>query len=231
MRRVALLIAAVTVACGAGAALAGPGETDDGGSVTGHAALPELEHRPPPPPPPPPEVEWRRSQALGGPNSGALVRGVQLPVFGRHFVTWDPVRERRPNRGWRRWGTDRLVRVLLRVARDHRRAHPQAPPLVIGDLSRRRGGDFGLRFGFPGHVSHQNGLDADVYFPRLDRSPEPPFYVEDIDRALAQDLVDRFVRAGALRVFVGPATGLTGPPGVVQELRNHDDHLHVRLRR
>jgi hypothetical protein len=31
-------------------------------------------------------------------------------------------------------------------------------------------------------------------------------------------------------VFVGPATGLLGPPGVVMTLANHDDHLHVRIR-
>jgi len=30
-------------------------------------------------------------------------------------------------------------------------------------------------------------------------------------------------------VFVGPNTRLTGPPGIVQVLWNHDNHLHVRL--
>ena len=42
--------------------------------------------------------------------------------------------------------------------------------------------------------------------------------------------MDRFVAAGALTVFVGPNTGLTGPPGVVVALANHDNHLHVRIR-
>ncbi|MDF2745169.1 MAG: hypothetical protein K0S88_6547, partial [Actinomycetia bacterium] len=31
-------------------------------------------------------------------------------------------------------------------------------------------------------------------------------------------------------VFVGPRTGLRGPPKVVMTLGNHDDHLHVRIR-
>jgi hypothetical protein len=31
-------------------------------------------------------------------------------------------------------------------------------------------------------------------------------------------------------VFVGPATGLRGPPKVVMTLANHDDHLHLRIR-
>ncbi len=48
-------------------------------------------------------------------------------------------------------------------------------------------------------------------------------------RPLAQDLVDRFVAAGAVRVFVGPNLSLTGPPGVVVPLVNHDNHLHARF--
>jgi hypothetical protein len=37
------------------------------------------------------------------------------------------------------------------------------------------------------------------------------------------------VLAGAQYVFVGPRTGLRGPPKVVMVLANHDDHLHLRL--
>ena len=40
--------------------------------------------------------------------------------------------------------------------------------MAVGDLSRRHGGDFGPRFGYIGHASHQNGLDVDVYYPRAD---------------------------------------------------------------
>jgi murein endopeptidase len=85
------------------------------------------------------------------------------------------------------------------------------------------------RFGGLGHASHQNGLDADVYYPRLDRRERAPRAADGIERRLAQDLVDRFVRAGARYVFVGPNTGLHGPPAVVQVLAHHDDHLHVRV--
>ena len=46
---------------------------------------------------------------------------------------------------------------------------------------------------------------------------------------LAQDLVNRFVAAGAQKVFVGPHVGLTGKRGVVSILAYHDDHLHVRI--
>jgi murein endopeptidase len=174
-------------------------------------------------------IRWRRSQALGRPDAGRLVDGVRLPAEGRVFFTWDPVHKRSPNRRWRRWGTDRLVRTTLRVLREFAAAHPHAPRIGVGDLSRPHGGDFGRRFGPIGHASHQNGLDVDVYYPRLDRAERSPRSPSQVDRRLAQDLVDRFLAAGAVRIFVGPNVGLTGPPSVVQPLVNHDNHLHVRL--
>jgi murein endopeptidase len=182
-----------------------------------------------PPAPPEASVRWRRSRALGRPDRGRLAGGVQLPAEGAHFVNVDPVRRTSPSPGWRRWGTNRLVRVLLRVAREHTAAHPGAPRLVVGDLSRPRGGRFGPEFGGDGHRSHQNGLDVDVYYPRRDGREKIPGSVAQVDRRLAQELVDRFVRAGAQYVFVGPRTRLRGPDKVVMVLGNHDDHLHVRL--
>jgi Penicillin-insensitive murein endopeptidase len=180
----------------------------------------------------PPEavIVWRRSRALGRPDRGRLVGGVELPAAGTHFVTVDPVTGTSPNRAWRRHGTDRLVEVLLRVAEEHAAAHPDAPRLVVGDLSRPRGGRFGKEYGGDGHRSHQNGLDADVFYPRRDGRERIPTRVAQVDRRLAQELVDRFVRAGAQYVFVGPGTGLRGPSKVVMTLGNHDDHLHVRIR-
>jgi hypothetical protein len=177
-----------------------------------------------------PGIRWRRSRAIGLPFAGRLRRGVQLPTEGADFVTWDPVLKRSPNRGWRRWGTDRLVRIVLAVLRDYRAAHPEAPRVAVGDLSRPQGGEFGPRFGGLGHVSHQNGLDVDVYYPRRDRIPRRPWRPDQVDRELAQDLVDRFVAAGARVVFVGPRLRLRGPRKIIQPLVHHDDHLHVRLR-
>ena len=174
-------------------------------------------------------IEWRSSRSLGLHWSGRLVRGVQLPAEAATFFTWDPVRKRSPNRGWRRFGNDRLVETVVRVLEAFSAAHPQAPRIGVGDLSRPGGGDFGARYGLPGHVSHQNGLDADIYYPRRDGQEQAPTSPGQIDRRLAQDLVDRFVRAGASKVFVGPKTGLRGPSAIVQALAHHDNHLHVRL--
>jgi murein endopeptidase len=203
------VLIALAVLVGAGAACAYP-------------LVPEPRDEPSP-------VRWRDSRAVGLPHDGRLVGGVRLPAEGETFFTWDPVLHRSPSRAWRRYGTDRLVRVLLTVLRRYAADHPLAARVGVGDLSRPRGGDFGPRFGLPGHVSHQNGLDVDVYYPRLDGHERPPKRPSEIDPRLAQALVDLFVRAGAERVFVGPNTGLRGPRGVVEELAHHDNHLHVRL--
>ncbi len=178
---------------------------------------------------PRPGIEWRESVSVGNHAAGSLKRGVRLPAYGRGWFTWDPILKRSPNRAWRRWGSDRMIRATLTALREFRRANPAAPGVAIGDLSRPRGGDFGPQFGSIGHASHQNGLDIDVYYPRKDRRPRPPDSADQVNLKLAQDLVDRFVAAGAELVFVGPSLGLTGPPGVVVPLANHDNHLHARI--
>jgi murein endopeptidase len=178
---------------------------------------------------PEPRIEWHDSVALGTPGAGSLQGGVKLPAAGRHFFTWDPILKRRPNRAWRRWATDELVHTLLEVIRAYARAHPGAARVGIGDLSRPHGGSFGPEFGGIGHATHQNGLDADVYYPLLDGAERAPLSAAEIDPGLSQELVDRFVRAGATTIYVGPNTGLTGPPGIVIPLVNHDNHLHVRV--
>jgi murein endopeptidase len=155
------------------------------------------------------------SIAVGETNKGRLVNGVQLPASGPDWMALSP-----PNN---RWTTDRMLAYLFAVLHDYRLANPGAPQVMIGDLSLPFGGPFA------GHASHQNGLDADVYYPRLDRALQAPTRVRDVDRGLAQDLVNRFVAAGAQFAFVGPHVGLGGPPGIVEVLANHDDHVHVRI--
>jgi len=169
------------------------------------------------------------SRAIGRPNRGRLVNGLQLPGTGPDWVTYDPILHQVPNRPDRRWGTDRLLAFLLFVLRDYRLANPGAPPVLIGDLSLPYGGPFGSDFGGLGHASHQNGLDVDVIYPRRDRELRPPDRVADVDRALAQDLVSRFVGAGAQFAFVGTKVGLGGPPEIVQVIPHHNDHVHVRI--
>ena len=176
-------------------------------------------------------VQWRKSQSKGSwARKGRLVRGVMLPELGEDFFTWDPVYNRIPNREWRRWGTDRLIRTVITVIHAYRTERDSAQRVGIMDLSRPHGGRFGRNFGGLGHASHQNGLDADILYPRKDGTETRAMKPKDVDRKLAQDLVDRFVAAGAVKVFVGPHLNLKGPKNVVVPLIYHDDHLHVRIR-
>ncbi|MCS7008173.1 MAG: penicillin-insensitive murein endopeptidase, partial [Gaiellaceae bacterium] len=170
-----------------------------------------------------PRIAWGQATSHGLPYAGSLSGGTQLPVEGPGWVTWNPNRDRMPNAPHRLYGHERVVRTLLDVLESYHAAHPDAPRVVVGDLSLREGGPMDQ------HRSHENGLDVDVYYPRLDRRLRPPRAPDEIDRELAQDLVDRFVAAGAELVFVGYRSGLRGPSEVVVPYPNHEDHLHVRF--
>jgi hypothetical protein len=167
---------------------------------------------------------------LARPNHGRLVAGWSCRRPGRLFVTVDPVTGTSPNRAWRRTARERLLRMLLAVAEEHAAAHPGAARLVIGDLSRPRGRRFGRRVRrgrapLPPERARRRRL-----LPRRDGLERVPPGSARSTGGSPQELVDRFVRAGAQYVFVGPRTGLRGPPKVVMTLANHDDHLHVRIR-
>ena len=179
---------------------------------------------------PVPGLPERASRAVGKPFDGRLVGGVELPPAGAAYFTWDWPRRQVPNRPGRRWGTAKTVATTLTVLAEFRAAHPEAPRVGVADLSRPRGGVFDRRYGGDGHASHQNGLDIDVLYPRRDGLERAPLRPEQVDRRLAQDLVDRFVAAGAQYVFVGRRVRLKGPGKVVVPIGNHEDHLHVRLR-
>jgi murein endopeptidase len=233
------IVAAVAVLLGVGA--------------LGIAGARSLAQAPPPPPPPPPTTTEPLpppplpgstppapptaippqpagpSIAVGRPWRGRLVNGVELPEVSGDWLTWDPVLKRIPNRPERRWGTTKLIATLERVLAGWHLAHPEMPQILIGDLSRPHGGIFDKRYGGLGHASHQNGLDADVYYPRADHRLLAAYKPDLIDRPLAQDLLDRFVAAGVQFVFVGTRTGLRGPRKVVEVLAHHNDHMHVRI--
>ena len=168
-------------------------------------------------------VEWRRATSVGLPFSGRLADGTQLPVEGPDWVTWNPVTDSAPNLPHRLYGHERTIRTTLSVISAYRTAHPDAPRVVVGDISFRDGGTM------EEHVSHQNGLDVDVYYPRLDGRLSAPGSTSQVDRDLAQDLLDRFVAAGAQTAFVGYSTGLRGPSGAVVPYPNHENHMHIRF--
>ena len=169
------------------------------------------------------DIDWRPGVSRGLPFGGSLSGGTQLPQEGPDWVTWDPVTDSSPNEPVRLFGNERTIRTVVSVLAAYRKADPDAPRVVVGDISFRGGGPMDE------HVSHQNGLDVDVYYPRRDHALRAPVVTSQIDRARAQDLLNRFVAAGAQMVFVGFSTGLHGPGGVVIPYPNHENHMHVRF--
>jgi Penicillin-insensitive murein endopeptidase len=170
-----------------------------------------------------PEVVWRDSISLGLPYHGRLIDGVQLPVQSPFWTTWDPALDRVPDRSYRRYGSAKMIHLLLSVTKAFHEAHPGASRLVIGDISRVGGGPLDE------HASHQNGLDVDVYYPRLDGREVAPTSVDQVNVPLSQELLNLFLAARPEFVFVGPHLPLHGPSGVVEPLVGHDNHMHVRI--
>jgi hypothetical protein len=213
-------------AAGAGVVLA-----DDPPSLTLRLPTPTAEPPAAPRPKPAkpsdagPKIEWREATSVGLPWSGHLHGGTQLPVEGPNWVTWNPVTDRVPNAPGRLHGHERTIRTILSVVEAYRAANPRAPRVLIGDISFAGGGQMNE------HVSHQSGLDVDVYYPRRDGTLRAAPSPTAVDRRLAQDLLDRFVAAGAQMVFVGYSTGLRGPAKVVIPYPSHENHMHVRFPR
>ena len=172
-----------------------------------------------------PTIRWARADSHGLPYAGHLSSGTTLPVEGPSWVTWNPVADEVPNRPHRLHGHERTIRAVLSVSAAYAAANPGTPRIVVGDISFPDGGPMEL------HRSHQNGLDVDVYYPRRDGVERAPVARRQIDRALTQDLVDRFLAAGADVIFVGYSLGLVGPNERVVPYPNHEDHMHVRFPR
>ena len=182
-------------------------------------------------------------QAIGSYAAGCIQGAISLPPEGRGYQVMRPHRRRF-------FGHPLLVRYLqeLGAAADQK----GFGGLLIGDLGQPRGGPMSF-----GHRSHQNGLDADIWFwrPRdgivltvADREiiAAPSMLIPDGKGLDAQQWSPR--QAGVLRLAVGfdvVARIFVNPvikralceqfPGAswLQKLRpwwGHDDHFHVRLR-
>lgn len=185
---------------------------------------------PPPlvPTPAPPPLPCQ-SRAVGKPWQGRLACGVQLPAETATFTTWDLPLGFSPNEAWRRWGTAQLVATIEAIAADYQLAFGPGARMVVGDLSRPRGGSFGRKYGGAGHASHQNGRDVDIFYPRRDGQERPPGRPGQVDRMRAQWLVDRAAREAQF-VFVGRRVHLRRHFKRVQYLPSyHEDHLHLRI--
>ncbi len=182
--------------------------------------------------------------AIGYYPRGCLQGGVELPVTG---PTWQVMRLSRN----RNWGHPNLVNFLEKFA-------PQASKvtgwkgILIGDMAQPRGGP--LPFG---HLSHQIGLDVDIWFMPM---PNHTLTPDERENTSAINLVSddwkhlnpktwtpqhiAFIKAAAERpeverVFVNAAIkqelcrvedkSKDGWMTKVRPWYGHHDHIHVRL--
>jgi hypothetical protein len=150
------------------------------------------------------------------------------------------------------WGTRQTVTRVMDLAQSYRAAHPDAPPMVVGDISRRFGGRFRP------HLSHRKGDDIDIGIPVkgsgfLDRFERVNAETIDVPRTwtliresvatghvkyifldyrLQRPLYD-FARAQGLsdaelgELFEYPR-GRGYRKGIVRHARGHANHLHLR---
>ena len=115
------------------------------------------------------EIDWRAGISRGLPFGGSLVDGTQLPGRGAELGHVEPGHGQRPERA------EAPVRQRAHDPRG-RRGDRRVPRREPGGAARRRRRHQprGRRADADEHVSHQNGLDVDIYYPRLDRALRAP---------------------------------------------------------
>ncbi len=183
------------------------------------------------------------ARAIGTYIRGCLSGAVALPVDGK---TWQVMRLSRN----RNWGHPRLVQFLERFA-------ARVPAIagwagiLVGDLAQPRGGPM-----LTGHLSHQIGLDADIWLTPMPARTLTPAEREEMSaiNAVAEDWNDidpkvwtpahvRVIKAAAEdplveRVLVNPAIkkALCRDAGTdrawlrkVRPWYGHNWHMHIRI--
>ena len=115
-----------------------------------------------------PDCRDHPSRSIGSPGAGRLEHGVLFPATGLGHFAWNFREQRIGGSARTRWGHCRVVRAVLRGLGAYRRRNPDAPPVAVGDLGLRHGGEI------DGHSTHENGRQIDLYLPRsASHAPSP----------------------------------------------------------
>ena len=117
-----------------------------------------------------PTIEWRHATSVGLPYGGRS--GRRHPAPRRRARTGSPgTRSPTASRTSRTGSTATSTRSARSspCSRPTAPRNPGAPRVVVGDISFEGGGPMTDE-----HVSHQNGLDVDIYYPRLDGQLRAP---------------------------------------------------------
>jgi len=186
-----------------------------------------------------------KAMAIGYYPRGCLQGGVELPVDGPN---WEVMRLSRN----RNWGHPELVNFLKKFAPLAAKATGWHG-ILIGDMAQPRGGP--LPFG---HLSHQIGLDVDIWFmPKPDRiltkeerekisatnlvaadrkEVDPKIWTPAdaafIRTAAEQPEVERVLVNAAIKKRLCEMEGKNNHSWMdkVRPWYGHDDHIHVRLK-
>ncbi|MCH9682440.1 MAG: penicillin-insensitive murein endopeptidase [Deltaproteobacteria bacterium] len=193
--------------------------------------------------------EERPTRSIGAPNSGRLQSGMPLPE-GRYWQ----LRERRT----RTFGAENSIRAMVTAFNAYGEAFEDAPPVLVGEISSRRGGRADP------HRSHRTGRDVDLGYilkPREGATEEerrkwkranPDNFDVERNWALIQALVETgevqqiFVSVRLQRLLKPVAREQLSPedfaryfrvPGadrermpILKHWDGHRDHMHVRFR-
>jgi penicillin-insensitive murein endopeptidase len=181
-------------------------------------------------------------RALGSYAKGCLAGGVHLSDAGPDWQTMRPSRNRA-------WGHPKLIKLLQRLGSESRQDGWTG--LLVGDISQPRGGPM-----LSGHMSHQMGLDADVWLtPMPDRvltkreredisatsmldktklAVDPkqftPAHAAIIKRAASYPSVERIFVHPAIKKSLCTTAGKDRAwLGKVRPIWGHHYHFHIRM--
>lgn len=177
--------------------------------------------------------------SLGQPYHGRLVNGIPFP---RQFSGYQLRDEDRT------YTTPEVIGAMLDAIDTVQKQFPGSPNLYLGDFSLPGGGSAG------GHRSHQNGRDVDVgmyakgnrtmdgFAPMNEENLDVPrtwAFVESllcsqrvqylfVDRRIQNLLYDYALSRGMDTTYLDRLFG-NNRGAVIQHVRNHVDHMHVRF--
>jgi len=152
----------------------------------------------------------------------------------------------------RAWGTMLTVSRVAEVLSEHGIRHPEASPVLVGDISRERGGFL------PPHRSHRRGRDVDIRYPLLVANKHyVPATKDTLDLKRTWSLIRAFIKTGdVMYVFVDTKLqrvlyeyakgkglseeklgelfqyprGRRSMQGIIRHEPGHRTHFHVRFK-
>ncbi len=186
----------------------------------------------------------RPSESIGLPHDGSITGAMpMLEGPGRRITA-----ER-----WKTWATRETVVSLDRVLRAWAASAPSVQPILIGNLSTRRGGPL------EPHKTHQSGRDVDISYPtqwdgkskvswqRIDKNNLDASATWRLLRLLVEhaDVEVMFMDRSVQRLLLAYAEGHDAmsqsqlaawlqvaegsDEALIRHVAGHRDHLHVRL--